>query len=215
MALIDKLKNIGDAIRAETGGVDSLSLDQMAASMKSMHFSLDPAEYPDHIRKEVLRVATRVREIIDPLDDAGDKYVLSLCVSDTHYAPDDNAVSTSGKHALMAMKGLTRLLPFDFIAHLGDVGNEGLVPIGAVPSWAGSRNKTYVIKTTNDKGVLVEETFYRYDGSWKQIDPTQVDMNEHLKKTQLNMVSYLKEVSASHIPLFVTVGNHDSGTYIT
>ena len=120
MALINKLTTIADAIREKTKKSDLLTLDQMADEIRNLSSEslLKPGDYPDYIRKEINRVADEVRNVLQ------DNSIVSICLSDSHY-PSDTYTSSSALHAAMAVKGLTYLIPVDFIAHLGDVGYEG------------------------------------------------------------------------------------------
>ena len=169
MAITKKLAAIADAIRAKTGKTDKLTLDEMPLEISNIsgggsEILLKPAEYPDYVRTELNRVAGEVRKVLT------NDSVVSICMSDSHYPADTNT-ATSALHALMAIKGLTYLLPVDFIAHLGDVGFEG-------PS------------------------------------ATEPD-TERLQSNLLEALSYIKDSNSSSIPLFVAIGNHDNGQYIT
>lgn len=164
------LVNIARAIREKTGSTENMLLKDMPDAIRSISGTasggvlLKPAEYPDYVRQEAARVANEARKYIK------EDSIVSICLSDTHYANNNSTVYKSGLHAVMAIKALTHLLPVDFIAHLGDVGSEG----------------------GNDKTNTAD-----------------------LEVNQLEMISYLKELSGESIPLFVAVGNHDSGDYIT
>ena len=107
------LTNIADAIRAKTGGTDSITPENMPTEIASITTgtatSLKPAEYPDYVRKEINRVADEARKVIT------DESLVSICLSDSHYPASENT-RKSGLHAMMAIKGLTYLLPVDFIA---------------------------------------------------------------------------------------------------
>lgn len=166
MALTDKLTAIADAIRAKTGKTGTMTLDAMPTEIGNMvsETTLKPIEYPDYIRTEINRVANEVRKVI-----TNDSFI-SICLSDSHYPADSNT-KASGIHAMMAIKGLTYLLPVDFIAHLGDVGFEGVTSV-----------------------------------------ETTVDL---LQSNLIEMLSYIKESKGDSIPLFVAIGNHDCGNYIT
>lgn len=140
-----------------------MTLDEMAIEINSITatagVSLKPTEYPDYIRTEIVRVASEVRKVLK------DDSFISICLSDSHYPADENT-RKSGLHAAMAIKGLTHLIPVDFIAHLGDVGFEG-------------------------SGI------------------------ENLEENLIEMLGYTKETNGSSIPLFIAIGNHDPGDYIT
>lgn len=166
MALTDKLTAIAEAIREKTGKTDTMLLADMPeeiANIKSETL-LKPTEYPDYVRTEIMRVANDVREVLT------DDSFISICLSDSHYPiAGDGSTSYDAKNALRAIKGLTHLIPVDFIAHLGDIGGEG-------------KNST----TTG-----------------------------YLETTLKEMADYLKESRGDSIPLFVAIGNHDCGNYIT
>lgn len=122
MALTDKLTAIAEAIREKTGKTDTMLLADMPeeiANIKSETL-LKPTEYPDYVRTEIMRVANDVREVLT------DDSFVSICLSDSHYPiAGDGSTSYDAKNALRAIKGLTHLIPVDFIAHLGDIGGEG------------------------------------------------------------------------------------------
>lgn len=162
MALTDKLTAIADAIREKTGKTNTMLLADMPeeiANIKSEAL-LKPGEYPDYVRTEIMRVANNVRKVLT------DDSFVSICTSDTHY-PADTATQNGVLHGMMAIKGLSQVLPVDFIAHLGDLS---------------------------------------YD--------QYIDMST-LQNNHVEILSYLKEQSSDSIPLFVAIGNHDSGVYIT
>lgn len=163
------LKAIADAIRAKTGRSNSMTLGDMPTEISSITTGgtptlLKPSDYPDYVRTEINRVADEVRKVLTK------KSIVSICMSDSHY-PGNTQTKTSALHAIMAIKGLTYLLPVDFIAHLGDVGYEG-------------------VTNTEPNTDLLESNL-------------------------LEMLSYIKESGGESIPLFVAIGNHDSGTYVT
>lgn len=132
MALTDKLTAIADAIRSKSGKSDKLTLDDMPNEIAqlSSEMLLKPTDYPDYVRKEVLRVANLARTKIK------DESIVSICMSDSHYPAsseyesgkwDKGERTKSGvQHALMAIKALATILPIDFIAHLGDVAVENI-----------------------------------------------------------------------------------------
>ena len=117
MALIDKLTAIADGFRASRGTTAKLSLDEMAvlaAENTGVEQNLKALDYPDYVRTETVRVANAVRTVLK------DESIVSICLSDSHFPADTNT-RNSGKHAMMAVKSLTYLLPVDFIAHLGEI----------------------------------------------------------------------------------------------
>lgn len=164
MALTDKLKSIADGFRASRGISDELSLTQMAelaAVPLGIEEQLIAGAYPDYVREELARVASEARKVITA------ESIVSICLSDSHYYDSENT-RLAGLHAAMAIKGLTYLLPVDFIAHLGDVGNES-----------------------------------------SETDTANLEQNI------LEMLGFLKEAAGKEIPVFVAIGNHDNGNYIT
>lgn len=116
MALVDKITNIADSIRSKTGSSAKMTLDEMARAILDFNgeILLKPTEYPNYVRTEIMRVANEVRKVLK-----NDSFV-SICMSDSHYP----SLGTASLHALMAIKGLTHLIPVNFIAHLGDLGFE-------------------------------------------------------------------------------------------
>lgn len=120
MALTDKLTAIAEGFRTSRGISDGLTLEEMAELARTplgMEEQLSAGLYPDYIRQELDRVAGEARKVI-----TGES-IVSICMSDSHYYDTENT-RLAGLRAAMAIKGLTYLLPVDFIAHLGDVGNE-------------------------------------------------------------------------------------------
>lgn len=84
---------------------------------------LRPGDLPDYVRTEVLEVAQKVRNVLT------DDSIVFLAMSDTHYPGDETGAwnqvqnNLNGLHTAMAAKAMGYLLPLDFVAHLGDVGN--------------------------------------------------------------------------------------------
>ena len=177
MALTNKLTAIADAIRAKTGKTNPMTLDEMPTEISGITtgtsdetvFALNPMEYPPYVRKEITRVADNVRNVLT------DKSIVSICLSDSHYPADENT-RKSALHALMAIKGLTYLIPVDFIAHLGDVGFEGVT---------GSEEKN-----TNDylEENIVELLGYVKDATSTAIPKISIDsVCEISMQTQINI----------------------------
>lgn len=164
MAITDKLKDIAEGFRTSRGISDKLTLAEMAelaAAPLGIQEQLIAGQFPDYVRQELNRVAGEARKVITS------ESIVSICMSDSHYYDSENT-RLAGLHAAMAIKGLTYLLPVDFIAHLGDVGNES----------------------------------------------SQTD-TANLEKNILEMLGFVKEAAGKEIPLFVAIGNHDNGNYIT
>lgn len=157
---------VADKIRAKSGKAGTLVFPdgwKQAIDDLSVESLLRPANYPDYVKKEIARVADNAIKVI-----TGES-IVSICMSDSHF-PADEETRTSGVHAAMAIKALTYLLPVDFIAHLGDVGFEGITST----------------ETTTDR----------------------------LEANLAEMLGYIRE-GADSFPLFVAIGNHDPGNYIT
>ena len=82
-----------------------------------------PADLPDYVRTEVMEVAYKA------LSAMTNDSIVFLAMSDTHYPGDETGAwnqvqnNINGLHTAMAAKALGYLLPLDFVAHLGDVGN--------------------------------------------------------------------------------------------
>lgn len=78
---------------------------------------------PAYIKEEAGEVAQKVRNVLK------DDSIVFLAMSDTHYPGSEDGAwnqeqnNEGGLHTAMAAKTLSDMLPFDFVAHLGDVGN--------------------------------------------------------------------------------------------
>lgn len=137
MALTDKLRAIGDAIRAKNGSTDKYSLTQMPDAINALQNKdiMPPDTLPDYVRQEINRVATAVRNVIT------DDSIVFLAMSDGHFYGSEGTYSdglktnTGNIHAAMALKTLAYLLPVDFVAHLGDI------------SWGDKKTTPEVLKT--------------------------------------------------------------------
>lgn len=126
MALTDKLTAIADGFRSSRGISDKLTMEQMAtlaAEPLGTVALMLPAGYADYIREEAAAVAQRVRAVLT------DESIVFLAMSDSHYPGDEDGAwnqdqnNEGSLHTAMAAKALTYMLPFDFVAHTGDVGN--------------------------------------------------------------------------------------------
>lgn len=122
----EELTSLATSIREKTGNANKLSFPTgMISAISEItgggggETLLKPSDYPDYVRKEAARVAELARTKIK------DNSLVSICMSDSHYNPDDTNNRAGARHALMAIKSLVYLLPVDFIAHLGDVSFEG------------------------------------------------------------------------------------------
>lgn len=180
MALTDKLKSIADGFRASRGISDELSLTQMAelaAVPLGIEEQLIAGAYPDYVRAELARVASKARQVITA------ESIVSICLSDSHYYDSENT-RLAGLHAAMAIKGLTYLLPVDFIAHLGDVGNESsqtdtanleqniLEMLGFVKEAAGKDIPVFAAIGNHDNGNYITST-----DSTDMVDPAFLYQN--------------------------------------
>lgn len=160
-----QLENIANAIRNKSKETAKMGIEDMPEKIANLtgEMLLKPNDYPDYVRKEVMRVANLARTKIK------DDSLVSICMSDSHYP--DAAQGVGAQHALMAIKSLAYLLPVNFIAHMGDIGFEGNTD------------------TTTTVDVL----------------------QQHLEE----ILPIIKETRQETIPLFVAIGNHDAGIYIT
>lgn len=158
------LSAIANGFRSSRGISDDMTLMQMAelaAVPLGIEEQLIAGMYPEYVRQELDRVASEARKFITS------ESIVSINLSDTHYYDSENT-RLAGLHAAMAIKGLTYLLPVDFIAHMGDVGNES---------------------SSTD--------------------------TSNLQSNISTMLGFIKEAAGTAIPLFVCIGNHDNGNYIT
>lgn len=118
----NSIKAIADAIRAKNGSSDKYKVADMAVAVDELQSKpiIEPADVPDYVRREVARVTGECRKHLK------DDSIVSICISDTHWFAEEKPAAqyantdVGDKHASMAIKALTYLLPVDFVAHLGD-----------------------------------------------------------------------------------------------
>lgn len=143
MALTEKLRAIGDAVRAQNGSDETYTLDQMPEAIRRLSGKqlMLPGSIPEYVRQEVNRVAAQAWKYIH------EDSIVFLAMSDGHYYGSEGTQSDGLKtnagniHAAMAMKALAYLLPVDFVAHLGDV------------AWGDKKTTPEVLKTQIDDFV--------------------------------------------------------------
>jgi hypothetical protein len=142
-----ELSNIADAIREKNGNSGTILFNDMPQQIRDITTSgggsgetlLKPADYVDYVRAEAMEVAKKVRSVMQS------DSIISLCMSDSHYGTQGTYLQTntniSGKHALEAIKALSYFIPIDFIAHLGDVGWEGVSSSSSVDTFKTNANE--------------------------------------------------------------------------
>lgn len=115
--LIEKstLDDIGDAIRAKTGGSALLSPGDMPEAISNISGGgqSDHASIPDYVKEEVRGVLERVEAHL-----SSDSIVF-LAGSDSHESSTAH-VADGNLHGGMAMEALAYALPLDFACYLGD-----------------------------------------------------------------------------------------------
>ena len=123
-----KLTAIANGFRSSRGTSETYTLDQMAtlaAEKAEMDELLPASEFPSYMRGAVLTLADKIHAV------QTDGSITFLAMSDNHHygkqgvdggsANDDGEqTNKSNLHAAMAAKALTCMVPFDFMAHLGD-----------------------------------------------------------------------------------------------
>ena len=127
MALINKFKAIGDAIREKTGNTEALTLDQMAEEILTLAGEglIDHADIPEYVKNEVQNLIKKIEQV------KKDDSIMFIAMSDMHYyngqkdtdeyPSQANIQSDIGNlHGCMAAKALSYLYDFDFMAYTGD-----------------------------------------------------------------------------------------------
>lgn len=110
-ALDADLSSIASAIRSKTGLSDELSLEQMEKDIASLQAPL--IDVPDYVRAEARRVADAVRNVQTT------NCLTFVALSDIHVGSDTQS-QASAKHAAQGAKLVSKLVPVDFSAVLGD-----------------------------------------------------------------------------------------------
>lgn len=108
---------------ADTESDSSATRSEMPEAVSQGEEKLSADAIPAYITEEAGEVAQKVRNVLK------DDSIVFLAMSDTHYPGSEDGAwnreqnNEGGLHTAMAAKVLSNLLPFDFVAHLGDVGN--------------------------------------------------------------------------------------------
>ncbi len=120
MALTDKLTAIADAIRAKTGGADTLTLAQMPDAIAGIVTGKEPDAIPAYVKAEARRVLQAV------VNAQNSNTITFLAMSDAHQMVSESTVAnitnnnTGNHHAGLGAKILAQALELDFAAFLGD-----------------------------------------------------------------------------------------------
>lgn len=81
MALTEKLRAIGDAVRAQNGSNGTYTLGQLPEAIRKLSGNqlMLPGSIPEYVRQEVSRVAAQARKYIQ------EDSIVFLAMSDGHY----------------------------------------------------------------------------------------------------------------------------------
>lgn len=108
---------IADAIREKTGGTAAYKIGEMAAAVSAIPSkdNIVHADIPDYIKAAALEVAKKVQAV------RTSESIVFIAASDAHQLDTRADIVAGNKHAGMAMKALTYILPgIDFACYLGD-----------------------------------------------------------------------------------------------
>lgn len=111
------VQDIAAAIRAKNGEKTTYKIGDMAAAINAMPIkdNIAHADIPDYIKAEALEVAKKVQAVR-----TADSIVF-VAASDAHQLDTSADIVTGNKHAGMALKALSYILPgIDFCCYLGD-----------------------------------------------------------------------------------------------
>ena len=180
-------------------GVDSIAMKNAAGETVRYYVNkpeqLPPGDLPDYVRTEVMEVARKVRSVMT------EDSILFLAMSDTHYPGEETGAwnqaqsNLGGLHTAMAAKALGYLLPLDFVAHLGDVGNgESSTTPGTMKSQirdfvslfqeADGNLPCFLAIGNHDPGIYyhnakADGTVYTLPGSWMYENFTAYSQSEN------------------------------------
>lgn len=113
----ESVKAIADAIRAKNGGTATYKIGEMAAAVSAIpsRDNIVHADIPDYIKTAALEVAKKVQAV------RTSESIVFIAASDAHQLDTSADIVAGNKHAGMAMKALTYILPgIDFACYLGD-----------------------------------------------------------------------------------------------
>lgn len=108
---------IAAAIRAKNGGTAAYKIGEMAAAVSAIPSkdNIVHADIPDYIKAAALEVAKKVQAV------RTSESIVFIAASDAHQLDTSADIVAGNKHAGMAMKALTYILPgIDFACYLGD-----------------------------------------------------------------------------------------------
>ena len=108
---------IANAIRAKNGEATTYKIGEMAAAVRGIPSkdNIVHADIPDYIKSAALAVASKVKAV------QTDESITFIAASDAHQLDTSADIVAGNKHAGMAMKALTYILPgIDFACYLGD-----------------------------------------------------------------------------------------------
>lgn len=108
---------IANAIRAKNGEATTYKIGEMAAAVRSIPSkdNIVHADIPDYIKTAALEVAKKVQAV------RTSESIVFIAASDAHQLDTSADIVAGNKHAGMAMKALTYILPgIDFCCYLGD-----------------------------------------------------------------------------------------------
>lgn len=108
---------IANAIRAKNGEATTYKIGEMAAAVRGIPSkdNIVHAGIPDYIKSAALAVASKVKAV------QTDESITFIAASDAHQLDTSADIVAGNKHAGMAMKALTYILPgIDFACYLGD-----------------------------------------------------------------------------------------------
>lgn len=111
------VQDIAAAIREKNGGTAAYKIGEMAAAVSAIPSkdNIVHADIPDYIKTAALEVAKKVQAV------RTSESIVFIAASDAHQLDTSADIVNGNKHAGMAMKALTYILPgIDFACYLGD-----------------------------------------------------------------------------------------------
>lgn len=111
------VQDIAAAIREKTGGTETYKVAQMGDAVRSIPSkdNIIHADIPDYVKMEALEVAKKVQAV------RTSESIVFIAASDAHQLDTSADIVAGNKHAGMAMKALSYILPgIDFACYLGD-----------------------------------------------------------------------------------------------
>lgn len=122
------IRDIAAAIREKNGSSNTYTVAQMGKAVREITTEdlIRHADIPGYVKTEVRAILKKVESV------RTDDSIVFLAMSDSHYygaqadavsTPDADGVqgTTGNLHGAMAAKILAYAMPFDFMAHMGDV----------------------------------------------------------------------------------------------